>query len=488
MDFKVHRKQFYLTNQPNFKIKDFETKELNANLFLHFDSELDIQQFDDCCYFLGKYLKVADKRLEQFICKIDNDLIRSTYNCLGKWAYIKNNYIISDAAGIMGVYYSQIKKNKGESWFAISSSVALIKKYFWNDKISPVNKKIIWRNHSGDAMNWYCAPGTRYQEIRKLLPSQKLLLKDCSLEYTNRYFPQVFSSISYTEKTELLATYYKEILRIIKENYSNIGIALTAGNDSRLLLATALNQSLSFFCYTFNFPGINPQEVVIPKKLSKRYKFIHKLIKEETTRRTPELYDQHTAGMTNDGDRYFYINKQFDQLNLKKGDVILRSVCSEIARLVYRDIYTKKNMLWEDVDLQPFLKYYNANNDEEEIIKPLNEFVAWHKTNNKSNIDWRDIWFFEQKMNGWLSSVEQSLDILPFDAIDVTNSQAMFDIYLSFNYEQRNAPHYKHGKIQPNIIKQLRPDILNIPINPPLTIIQRVERKLYSSINKLFLR
>jgi hypothetical protein len=108
----------------------------------------------------------------------------------------------------------------------------------------------------------------------------------------------------------------------------------------------------------------------------------------------------------------------------------------------------------------------------------MTQWLTWSQTAPEPTLDWRDRYFHEQRMSGWLGSIEQGLDCTPYVSIQPANCFALLSELLSFEPTMRSTS--EHQRL---LIERMAPDLLGRPVNPydprPIRFLARVVREGY---------
>ena len=92
----------------------------------------------------------------------------------------------------------------------------------------------------------------------------------------------------------------------------------------------------------------------------------------------------------------------------------------------------------------------------------LREWARW-RLENPAAVPWQDLFYRDQRLGCWSSSIEQSLDLLDPVSIHPANCDYFYNIMLGLTENtQWNAT-----ALQNEIIAKYTPDLLDIPVNPP---------------------
>jgi hypothetical protein len=141
---------------------------------------------------------------------------------------------------------------------------------------------------------------------------------------------------------------------------------------------------------------------------------------------------------------------------------LVRSGCWEIGRNFY---YRKlRGITWHEAKENPASIAWRFQNfgSVESIAGQLRPWCAWRAIHPEP-IDWKDLFYRDQRLGGWLSAIEQSLDMIEGRSIQPANCSAIFDLLLSEEEHIRST-----GTLQRKIVELSRTGLDVFPINPPL--------------------
>lgn len=466
IDLIPHRRQYLLTNHIAILPDSFNRVQLSGNWVLYYHKDLKVKEIyidGEVNLILGEWLDVNFSK--EITLAFEDNIIKHTYFFPGKWNIITHSKIYSDPTGLLGVYYSKFYDQFTE-YNVYSSSPVLIAKVFPQCVKGLDERMISWGK--SDGMEWFPPPSTKYIGINKLLASQVLDFTTGKIEPVSRFYFYDLKKLNYQQKIELTAKYLKSIVSEITRKWDNIEIALTSGNDSRLILSAFLCQDINVKTFTFHYKDIRSGDIRIPGRISKTFGLKHRIIygNNSLNNENLEKLRKHNDGIVADGEELFVGAGHFDKLDLSHDTVLVRAGISDLFRLLYRHVLPENDDFKKDLS-EKIMEAYHFRTKPVNSITGLRDWFRWHRDSNLySGVDWRDIFYLEQRNGGWMSGNELTMDIFGFSTFQPMNSQFLIDLALSFNDEERDAKDYKHGRIQPDIIKYLYRDLLKFPINP----------------------
>jgi hypothetical protein len=171
--------------------------------------------------------------------------------------------------------------------------------------------------------------------------------------------------------------------------------------------------------------------------------------------RLAEEWDEHTAGHNNEVDRELYARGQFHPY--ADGDLVLRGGCFEIGRCFYWSRFG-------DVE-RPTISDWSMWFLENEKSRDVQLLDAWFNSLAQApmpQIDWRDRFYWEQRLAGWLSSGEQGLDLVAAEKVHPANCIDVFELLLALEPDIRKA-----GLHQQALTARMAPALSEFPLNPP---------------------
>jgi hypothetical protein len=381
-----------------------------------------------------------------------------THTWAGRWALIANGTLVTDTAGTLGCLYS----DTGDGLRA-SSSVALLR----TSQTEIFDSRTLWL---GVGIEWYVAPHTRYAGIRRLLPSQKLDLKTGEVS-AKRLFKQV--KLTYEEALlEVEETLVTAIAALAKTSPS-LWLPLTAGFDSRLILAAAVRAGVTLRCYTFWYADITLADLTFPPKLANIAGFEHVVIKPGKHDGGREsIFAGHTSDGWADHDTDFLCRGQWDQFN--ETDLILRGAGIEVGcpRAARFHFAAPLKNAWEVPTVEEILKGYSQV-PTRPLVRALQEWRAWTEQTPHREVDWRDRWYIEQRVGTWASSNEQAVDLSPCARVFLSSCGRYMSSMLQVPEHIRQVSSH-----QVELIRRMAPSLLAYPFNPRDPLIRRIPRAI----------
>ena len=454
----LHRRQFVIAPGPRLVKPDWCTYELAHGLVLSACPEAPIRRIDDrdgyTWTLIGHALQSApgEPRPTDQIAALGSDrVVTATYTWAGRWTLIGPEVVVPDAAALLGVFY--LDPGSGGEFLA-SSSLAVMKQLMPELREDP--RRLHWYG-----ISWFITPSSKLDGVKKLLPDQTLSLRACAVTYLKRTFPERYEGMSTDERAEALLLNLGRALTELSEKGGRVGLALTAGIDSRSTLATAVAAGVKVEAVTMQHPRISEADRVVPPAICRRLGIKHSYLRPRALdRRRSALYQAHTLGNSADADAYFFAHHVFDQL----GDTawLVRSGPWSLAKGAWYE--WSDDVPWDDLRRRPgaFILRERSFGNVRRSAASLREWVAWRDAHPEPH-DWRDLWHRDQGEAGRSSSIEQSLDLLDCASVVAVNCSAFYDIMLSEPEESR-----RKKQLQMRLLELSGTGLESVPVNPEL--------------------
>lgn len=385
---------------------------------------------------------VVGKRAEEDIGALaGTDTLSLTRWWTGRWVLITEGELISDASGLMNVLYGWQKAD----WI-ISSSPALLAVLLRADAKEQVKST---------GISWRILPGSILPGVKTLLCTQKILFGNQTLSIAPKQWIRDYRALSTGEKCRRVA----DMLVAVCQNmhrYSGrqIWLALTGGKDSRLVLSALLGAGVPFSVYTAAHPQISHADKTVPVQLAKSFGVEHRYLKSGAADPDMRLdYDRFCAGNANGADAYFYTHGVFSQI--PKDALVIRSGLFEAGQTYARS--------YASPDEQSFFCDMAAYYRDLQYGDQKTAFAEWQRhtaENEIAHIDLRDRFYIEQRVGGWVSAIEQSLDMNDFLSIQIANNAELLSVLLSCQAEEREALSLSY-----ETMRLLEPGVLSFPVN-----------------------
>lgn len=387
--------------------------------------------------------------------KTIREVIDQTYSLAGRWLVIfqdhQGTYLFTDPYGFRQVFYHSNNKGKwcGSQPEIIKAATSLSWRsdedlfYFLKSK-NHVNNESVWIGNQ-----------TIYENCYHLLPNHYL---DVNHGKQIRFYPEIPLPVMDTSSIIERAT---SILQGIFEGIVSqqpVSQALTAGWDSRLLLAASKNYSnnIEYFIDRQGILSNHHPDVWVTKLLAKKLNinfsvknsniippgwFISLLSQNVTGARIlPKIYPIYTSLIS--GDNRVSINGNGN----------------ETCRNWY-DQYCIDDYLKIDNDRLPGIHGFI---NQPYVTKIINEWKDDYYSSKVNDRNVLDMLYWEQRLGNWGAQFPAEKDIA-VEEFSPFNCRLLIDILLSSPRHLRAAPKYELYK---QLILAMWPETLSLPINP----------------------
>ena len=360
----------------------------------------------------------------------------------GRYVLICEDRVYLDNAGMLGVFYSRD---------GLSSSCALLARAMGLEEKRYAPHRVI---------NWMPCPDTQYTEIHRLLPSQVYHFKSGSISgrqlLARRYSPPEDRSRTTEEFIRLFCNSLRNCADLFPE--ATIAVPLTGGYDSRTIFALARKAGIPFSAFTFEHQDIYQGDVEIPQTLCARtntaYTYIKRKEKQYAAAREEE-YNRQCAGLVQDEDRLFYAFGQYQELTDQYGEIILlRGGLWESTKEFFKkyfDEHGPNSSFYDGLEIE-------EGSPEKEAVQ---KYFQWTETNRQEGINAGNRFYWEQRVAGWLSSIELGFDTMEhMVSLHPVNSRVFMNLLFRYSVEDRISK-----RNQQMMISSACPEIADIPFN-----------------------
>jgi hypothetical protein len=383
-----------------------------------------------------------------------SDFTKNIIDFAGRYVFIisidSNIYIMSDAGGLRSVFYTV---HAGEKYVATQPLIF--------NEILPLetsaNNELYFnsRHYKEDLEYWVPSGVTLYDNINHLIPNHYLDIS--SLEQV-RFWPiKNLKKYNYESGSEKAADYLKKLLYAVSLRF-NLTLPLTAGVDSRILMAASksFNHNLFYYTLLYSRHDKTSYDINIPKHILKKFKRKHHIIncQLESNPAFLEFYKKNVDLAHEDWAKNLY--GMFNEFPI--GSVDLKGNVSEIARCVlYPDGKHPKitslsqiNMYLSEFDQMPFI---------------MNKLEEWFKdaitVSNNTGYEILDLFYWEIRTGSWYAQANNEMDILT-ETFTPFNYRPLLETMLGVPavYRQREA-----SQMHKKIITLLWPELLYWPVN-----------------------
>lgn len=464
----LHRRQFIIGPRPVHMTAEWQSAPIDDFGHLSYSPELPVTRVltgdGQAAYLLGLAVQTAGNAgpEEELRAATVQSVSRNYRSWAGRWILLIGSQLHMDAAGLLGCFYANDPRPGGERALWVSSSAALLL------QVLEIHDRPMRLIHHSVGIDWYPPPGSRFESIRRLLLSQILEFPSGAL-LPRPLLPAGTVDFSYEETLDLMQGDLVGAIRGAADRSGGLWLALTAGHDSRTLLAAAVHAGVHLRTYTHTSKYMRDHDRIIPPKLAAAAGMTHEFYAGGPPQRDLlALFDEHTAGHSVDRDRYYFPRLYFGWSQPE--DIILRGFGFALGRCNYWSRFPGPGPRTEVPDVDVVLRGMGHRSGS--ARQPLQEWIAWTRAHPEPGMDWRDRFYVEQRSAGWGSSVEQAWDLVEGHSFHAANSQ-------SYQAHSLQVPEQQRCRSLPqeDLISRMAPELLKWEFNPPDPPHRRVIRK-----------
>lgn len=373
----------------------------------------------------------------------------------GRFVFIlsisKKMYIFHDACGLRSVYYAYYNSKT-----YISSQPLLFSELL---NLKPSEHYYIFNksyHKLSDIEYWLPSGITLYENIYHLIPNHYL---DVTRAEQRRYWPDgPITEQGFEKSVQQAADMLEKLMFSINLRY-DLAFSLTAGWDTRVLLAASRKIVNDLFIYTLQYRELtkNSSDIKIPISMLNEIGIKHHLFdcKSGMDREFHKLYKKNVDLAHDD-----WAKIAFGMFNkLPQDRICIKGTCTEIIKC---EFYGHS----EYVDISSPNKLAALVPGWNEIPFIVEFLDGWLEDAKKvcinSNIHVLDLFAWEHRMGSWQAQSQLEWDIVQ-EVFSPFNYRPLLEIMLGNPVKYRKFPDYL---LQQRIINYLWPALLKWPINP----------------------
>ena len=482
-DLKFNRQYFLSNKKISFPtLPDWKCTTLPNNTYLFSHPNLPVVTVDNgsffiCCigYCYVSSGEILDNKesFKKIIgrSKTKDELTQSFEMACGRYAILSVNeaefFTFTDAISLRNLYYI----NDHASPVLLASDLNLLKYLVPKDlkQVSTDPANLFFNNEFktiGHGNAWI-GPKTLFSNVHKLLPNKCL---DLNTLQVSRYWPhQKIEEQDLDHVAEKLAKMIRSILLNAKER-QRLSIAITAGYDSRLMVAasTPFKNEVHYFIDHFPSMRMDCADIKIGALIASKIdcKFhINGIGQHKATKEFKSIYLDNTfyAGTAREDVVSFYHQNHADYLNICGVGEVGRAYYGPNkfkmtgSRLAFKFAGIKSGFVADEFDLW------------------LSECID---SCTKNNISPLTLSYWENRLGNW-GSVGNCESDIAIEEFNPFNSHCIFQLMMSVSYRQSKSVDNKLFEL---IIKKLCPELDGIPVNPVSEPKKKIIKKIKNSI------
>ena len=390
----------------------------------------------------------------------------------GRWILLGEGTLQMDACGTLGCFYRRVG-----SEFWVSSSPALLATLPGRPRAKPIPAP----PRGTTLLDWCPAPQSRFEGISRLFPSQILDL--ASGVIMPRPLLSDLSFGGYEETLDFLETRLVTAVRNLARSDTELWIPLTAGNDSRLVLAAAVRSGVKVTAYTSrqDFLPMSFADRQLPPNLARAVGVRHVVVRRSAP--VPErsaIFDEHMGEVFPGWNRNSFLRRHWD--GFPRSSFILPGGGFELGRCHYH-----RRLQGPGSKLERVVTAFSLDPEQPghaHCMTGFSEWLDWTEAAPAPRLDWRDRMYLEQRIGAWISSQELAHDLVEPERGHICNSRAVISALVSIPEAVRcDSVHHTA------LIARMAPELLAYPFNPPDPVwvrwTKRARRRVDRSVERI---
>lgn len=290
---------------------------------------------------------------------------------------------------------------------------------------------------------------TPYLSVKRLLPNHMYIkgnaVRVCPSEH--------FATMKTTCRTHLVANLIKKMIEAASYR-SNLAVTLTAGWDSRLVIAAcdSVKEKIDVITLKYHNMPDNHIDILIPKQICNKYGYSHKILPCNSL--DPDFAETYKEHSENAHEYWMQIAQSIRDYGYENW-LWIKGSCNEVSRNSSGVLYD-----WQ-VNTRVLSKLYGVLLCEysKKIIR--NWLVGAKAYAAKTGYSVLDIFYWEHRMGSWLAECLNEADVVG-ETFTPFNVRAYFELIKYVPVTERTSPYYRF------FVDVLASSGMNldIPVNP----------------------
>jgi len=402
-------------------------------------------------------------------------LILATKPLVGRWILIFQNHqgtcLFTDPCGFRQVFYHSDGK---QVWCASQPELIRANSPLSLNSDETMMRFLTDQSHAREESAWV-GSSTMYSDCFHLMPNHYLNL-EC-MEQT-RFYPSNSIQVEDFQKIVELSCAILQGTMTALTARSDVSMALTAGWDSRVLLAASKHvcERIEYFVYHNGDMAENHPDILVPGLIAKKLG-IEFVVKKPAV----ELPGWFVSMLSHNVSCARILPKThiiYQKLISGENRININGNGSEICRN-YFDKYAKND--FSDVSsIELASKLLGKNSQPEFAVRELNQWKETFDFLPDGNWNILDFLYWEQRMGNWGAQYPAEQDIA-IEEISPFNCRQLLEILVSSPKKMRTAPDYS---LYMEMIRHMWPEALSFPFNPLPKghLVDRLKRKFHKNV------
>jgi hypothetical protein len=390
------------------------------------------------------------------------DPFSPTFGLGGRWILILSDgtstTIFTDPCGLRQLFYSD--SSLSESWcasqpFHIARALGL--PIDLQVKVKFLHSAYVAR----DPEYWFPGDASPYLGVRRLLPNHAL---DLATRVCRRFWPsQPIAPIELEEAVVLTGRLLTGQIEAANQRFP-LALPITAGYDSRTVMAATQSIAQNVYYYTALFPYLSRShpDIRVPNKLLAACKLEHHVIECPS-----EMSSEFRAVYAGNSDPYHprvgaIAEGLFNSFPADKVSVSTHG--SEIVRGAF---YYEADRYPRQVTPETLARDVNMLDDGCPNPFAVEQFDQWLQCARTIERDYGvlilELFFWEQRVGSWAAAGQAEWDIV-HERLSPFSCRNLLAMGLGLGVKERDMP---ECRLHTGIMAELWPELLAFPLNPP---------------------
>ncbi|WP_456461829.1 hypothetical protein [Reichenbachiella sp.] len=460
MDELRFNRQYLLCDEPVSFLKGWNQKAVGDSLSIYVHPNIDLNQVtlaDRKLTLIGDFFDPhhPNKSNKEILQGLSNEtsfdeVLKATFELAGKFILVYHDSdefkLFHDAVGLREVFYL-----KGQPNTPCASQPTLFGQYKKLEPTSDVLGSAFYTSPLFEERKERISNTTQYEGLEHLQPNHYL---DLRKGIAVRYFPnEPLKTVELDAAVNKSAFYLKGVFKSMARRYP-LMIAVTAGMDSRIMLAASRHIEREVFYFILNSDSLKSDslDITTPQKLLERMGLPFHILEqgEQVPEKIKKTFIENVELMLHRHFKFWY--NVFYQ---KKNYLNITSV-SEFSRNYYHYEADPKNL--SGGKLATLNKFKNNPFASEVYAQWLAESRGFFDQNGYNTLD---MFYWEEKMGNWLANGRSSMGSVIEDFSPFNCRNLMID-FLAVDEKYRGR---FNSTFHRKVIEKLCPEALQEPIN-----------------------
>ena len=437
----LYRRQFLIARAPHLPDATWTSFPLTGGLVLSHSDALPVSRWP--ADGPAEAVLLGDAVTPDGPVRLDGPVPPDMTEAAGRWCLIAEGRVRLDCWGGLGVFH--MDGLAGSSAGQIAGIAG--------DRLGPPRGGLGW-----GGLDWYPPPGSRYPGLSKLCLGEALDLATFAPVPEDRDYRR--PALPYPDTLDRIERLLVGTIARAAETASTVYVPLTSGYDSRFVLAAALRAGVRPVTFTQVHDRLDRADADLPPRLARAAGVEHRWVPSGPV--DPDrlaLYDRHTGGHEGGADRMFFARGQLDWI--EDDALVLRGGGFGVGKATGRGL----------PDWVPDHAAAIFPDGDPDLRRGIDDWLA--RRRDVPGLDWRDQLMIDQRGGGWLSAVEQALDLTPGRYFTVANSLAYYTTTMTMPEATRQAKRHHL-----DLIARWAPELLRLPFAEAVDPVSVLRRRL----------